>query len=115
MTRSGLPSMNPLKRRNADSWRASNRVAREVRAFSNKEAIDSDIIVDSGAGRIDLLDILWVEHRNLPDAKDGLCILVQFNPIKTPVIGIRVDLEDSALIPTLLSSKFGIKIDSDKV
>jgi hypothetical protein len=44
MTRSGSPSVNPLKSRNADSCRASNNEARAAIAFSRKGIGEAEAI-----------------------------------------------------------------------
>lgn len=48
----------------------------------------------------ELSDILRVEHRDLSRAGQSLCFDIKIDPIKTPVLGIWVNFEERACVPT---------------
>jgi len=61
------------------------------------------------------LNVFRVEYRDLFNTNYGLSVFIQFHPVKTAVFGIRIDLEDLSIKPSLALLKFRIKKDFDSI
>jgi hypothetical protein len=125
MTKSGKPSVKPLKRRKAVSRGDRRRSAREARALTRsgtrgevfmRERIEEKRIENcSSGGRFEDLDMLQVEDGDDADAQAGLSLRIKLDPVKAAVSGVRVDAEDRSGIPAWGDADFGIQVDAHPV
>jgi hypothetical protein len=57
------------------------------------------------------LNVFWIQHRDqfCAFSKQGFHIIIQFHPVETAMLRVRIDAKDRACEPAFAFPKFGIE------